>query len=421
MAQQLVWDTQPLLKQIRDDRQFRKETLFNRINPSALLDSGKLSGTTIRGRDEKGNPAGTKTLSSFGMRIYNSNEKAVIGLEKLVRIPVYPDDRDFLSWISSDEANRLVKVGQNERKEVVYYTDIYHGVRLFKHMREGYKAEHRFNNRIVEKVEEFNATLATIKWNVDNAEIERLLAGIAHIGNILRKKYSASKQLALEKLSNAGEFLEDMKVATNAFERTKWLACASCSLVAFRNRFEWRLKEMLNRGSMACLKERSLRMERDRALRHNVERWLDIIDRKDSYYKYTIRSLWARDLESMKALDGLKPGNIEETLHKLKCAHSDLGRSAVDETELLLKKGMTIKAEYRLRRLNLTLSCNKPSYISEQLEKTGDEYLTKGGNKSFAAYVKTGAELFSSRLFDRAKYCFSEALKILDSIDARRE
>ena len=374
------------------------------INPQVLVE--KIWGATMKGRNEKGEEVATKVPSALGLKLLSPAPHSL-----LIDFSIYRDDNRLLSALPENEANRLVKSGAHTRKEVGYITDIYHAVRLFKHIKEGYRNELAGTTSILE-MEKFNEiTASVLKWGSQNKEVEELVGRIDALLQLLKRKSASSKVLSLKKIEKARDLLLEMQLESNPFLCTNKLGAASAALVGARNRFdEWRIKEILRRGSMAHLKEAALRTKRDVLLREVLQGWISAMEKGNPF---AIHRLYQADMAKIALIGQIGANNISQTIVELEKSKSTWGSGFLKSAKELFLQGKNEDAQDEMRKLYFYLSANKPQYVFEQMQKTNDAYLNIGGDKSSLSYLESGAGLFGKKIFGRAKYCFEMALEKL--------
>ncbi len=388
-----------------EERAATRARLARIINPQILVE--KIRGITLDGKDEKGVVVNTREPSKFGI-FCNC---------WLVEFPVHRDDKLFLAGLGPTEANEIVKAGAQRKRKVNISTDIYHAVRLFKHIKEGYRNELK-GARTVQMVEGVNAMLATLSSGALREEVEKIIGKLIQLEKRLGKKKSAPKLLALDKLERARKALEEFLREEGVFKKMNRVGVACALLVAFRNRYEeWRLREILRRGSMAKLKECALRIERDEYIKKVLKELISTIE-KGADIAFARRKLWEGDQEAAVLLEKIGLCDVAQVIPHLEQMKNLWGTQFLENAKRKLNSGEKEGAILELRKMYYCLCSNKPKYIANEIEKTGDRYLIEREDpeKTFVAYLRAGATLFEDGVFKRAAYCFRKALEKLDII-----
>lgn len=386
-----------LSKSFSQRRRERINRLKKTINPASLLE--EMHGNQFRGRKTDGTLLLTLTPSPLGI-ILNG---------RIVALHQYRDDLSALRSIPHVQADELVKLGAHRYRRVRTITDIFHAIRCFMHIRESYHDELVGNSELRE-IEAINAILATINAGNFIPCAERLLKRLQKVEEKTGKR-SASKAMGVAKLHSAIEILSDIVHGGYGFNFSIHLNRACALLVAFRNRIgDWRVEEALRRGSKAYLKECSLRRVRDELVKDSLRDWMKIIDENHSFQ---FRAIWEKDREMVALADGFDSNNGAEVIGRLLRMGNGHGTDFLGQANRSFAAG-DVKAAYEsMRKFRFYLLSNKPDYVAEQLERTGDSYLVSGTDMehTVVAYIKAGAKLFHEGVFERAKYCFEEALK----------
>ncbi len=386
----------------RKSRVETRRRLATELNPVVLVE--RIRGRTIIGRDERGAVAETKEPQKLNITVNGW----------LVELETHKDDLGFLSTLMPKEADRLVKRGKQRRRKITMETDLFHAVRATMHMKESYRKEYSETKALVE-VEELNARLAVMDWHVENSEIDEMIKDMNEMGKKLKRQLAAPKKQAFEKLQAAIKTLEELKKETGAFKRTNRLSVACSRLVAFRNRYnEIRLGEILIRGSRANLRERTLRILRDRHIQSMVNQCIRYIEKNDGR-AFAYRTRYMKEKEVVRVLEELTLSNVGEIFEKVKAKKVRKGKNILLEVEKDLENGDKKAAYSKLRRMYQWFGVDKPFYMVEELEKTNEEYMIRKNNsgENFISYLKSGSELLERGVFPRAVYCFRKALELL--------
>lgn len=376
--------------------------LQQEINPNAMLE--KMRGARASGRKENGESAETMYAERF----------CIITWDGFVKTRMYRDDVCYLKGLEKKQANDQVRAGEQKKTEVFVVTDIYRAVRMYKHMREGYRDELKGVKTII-AIEQMNVLLNGISADMNNETISEILGRMEKMIKRLKRKTSATKVLALAKLVHAKEKLEESVGEANAGKRSLLIANACALLVAFRNRhFEWRMKEVLRRGSRTALREYSLRARRDEFMHNTLQELIETI-RLGNGAAFARREFWKKDREAVKILDGVSKENVVDRVARLGEADVTRGRNFISAAKNWLAKDDKENALKELNMLRLYLCMNKPKYMANEIEKTGDIYLCSAvaPDKTFIAYLRSGARLFEQGVFPRAQYCFEMAYAML--------
>ncbi len=380
---------QSLLEQFRSERHAHRLQLQKVMNPAVLFE--KLRGQTEIGKREDGKEVKTKAPAELSLFVRGIFVSLFIGVA----------DRSYLS--TAADADSLVREDVHRRNTIPILTDLFHAVRLFKHIKEGYRQE-LAGTKTVCRLEELNASLACT--NADG-EVKLVIDALLTLQEKMRRKSSATKLMAFAKMDHSRKLLE--KAIADPSHKVILIGAACACLVAARNRYEnWRIKEVLRHGSYAYLRECSLRAERDAFIRQKLHELILLCSHSDASARIF---LWAKDELVMNVLKNASISNLEETIGQLGAI--SWGKKYVINANDLLKKDEKEKAMLELRKLLFYLSANKPYYIAEQVEKTGDSYLCQPGN-SFIYHLKQGEGLFRKGSFDGSKSHFEAALRILN-------
>lgn len=384
---------------MKEQRDAKRRELAQQITPQSVR--LRLPGLDFVGRDASGAKYQTKSLETMG----------VIITGPFARISFYRDEKDFFDSVPARECDAVVRKGMNPKRPLVIDTDVYKAVRLFKHIKEGYREEFKQDGKISE-FEILHTNITDTPFDKLKEIIERTLVQLKEFEGSLPTSQAASKDMARIKLRMAIELLEDSLKQETSFKFMNRVNTACACLCAFSNRYEeWRIKEILRRGSMAVLRETGTRRLRDGYM-------LSVIKDLNPQNLPAIRHFVERDQQRMILLEGLNIKNIQDILTELEFSRLRFGARNVVAARYNISVGNTDLAIGELKRLLVLLRSNKPLYIAEQIEKTGDNYLCAGGEKSFVAYIKKGAQLLTERLFQRADYCFRKAEESLVRLES---
>lgn len=295
---------------------------------------------------------------------------------------------------------------RNEKgPKTIVITDIYHAVRMTKHIEEGYLEELEKNDRILKSIAVENLKLAFGKKG--RKDIGETMEKIREVLKSLRRIRIPKKVFSREQLKYALSYLEDAIKEKNKIDGRKvGMACAK--LASFRKRYgEWRDREAIAISEYSKIRGYALRNLRDQWILYNISNWLRYLGKEKRGFQ--MKALWSRDLkfsdklekllESGKKIKPEKLGEISEELYNKGYNKSKIDRAY---TALIWKdeKG----ARRLIREYMLLLRVRNPLYAAREMENETDKYYEKA-----ADYLKTAATLIQRNVFQRAVYCFEKA------------
>jgi len=162
---------------------------------------------------------------------------------------------------------------RNEKgPKTVVVTDIYHAVRMTKHIEEGYVEELDKNDKILKSIAVENLKLAHGKKG--RKEIEEAIGNIKKVLKSIGRIRVPKKVFSREQAKYAISYLEDsIKDSENIDQQKVIWACTK--LVSFRTRYgKWRDKEVIAMKEYSKIRGYALRNVRDRWILFNIGNWI---------------------------------------------------------------------------------------------------------------------------------------------------
>jgi hypothetical protein len=225
---------------------------------------------------------------------------------------------------------------------------------------------------------------------------------------------TGSKLISIERLEEAKAALLATKGLETMFNLQSRIGPACALLVAVRNRLgKLRDEEILTRGSNAYLKECALRPVRDDYVRAQLTEWHALLTRPG--FAFAVQKHWKTDMELVLALEKVSRSTVSKVLELATQADVRLIRfqELVSRARVCSDSGNHSQAVFELKMAGLVLAANKPGYIVEQLEKTGDVYLVGSTTlrTSFLAYLKSAVQAFEGGAMLDAQRLVKDALR----------
>lgn len=307
------------------------------------------------------------------------------------------------------------------RRHIMHVSDIFHAVRMLKHVAEGHRQERGKTNSALELAELINAKLAVLAREARGREAAKAAKKEMEAMPEIRALASAYKHMALEQLQKACRLLEE---AENAGSRANIKLGAACAcLSSFRERLgEWRARQTFNIDAYDELRENSLRMRRDRHVQRLLEYYVEMLSGPRAFQA-------ARAAIRNSHLSGLLrnfPDSIpegkgwREESRRMLCA---IG-SAIPEspTKKLLRgayrlagKGTKEEFESRIKEIARPLLARDLPYVADELEKSCEPYLIPVVEK-----IRAGFSALQANRPDDAVPHFRSAAETLMRPDAGR-
>lgn len=289
--------------------------------------------------------------------------------------------------------------------KTIVITDVYHAVRMTKHIEEGYVKELDKNDRILKSISIENLKLA--RGGKNREGIEEAIRNIKIILKSLKGIRIPKKTFSREQLKYAISYLEDaIKDEDRIDGRKIGMACAK--IVSFRTRYgNWRDREVIAIKEYSNLRGYGLRKLRDERVLFNVSNWMRYLNKEKKGFQ--MRALWLRDLKFSDELEKLvenkrkmKPEKLGEISKKL--FDAGYNNKKIDRAYEALIWRDEKKARKLVKEYMLLLRVRNPLYIAREMEKETDKYYHKA-----AGYLKSAAKLIERKIFNRAVYCFEKA------------
>lgn len=338
------------------------------------------------GRTESGMPMPTRQLGLSGVFVD----------KWYVNMPLRREDHAKLSdnWRDTEAQ---IKAGGVPRATLRMHLHIIRAVRLLKHIREGYRAELDAAVKLLAPLDQLNLKLAKTAPCTGS----QLASAIGRLQDF-RDSELVRKRSALKRIVAMGRLEETMRLLQNTLglggnARTMEISRACAQFVAFRGRLgEWRDKQIAGIAVRNFKKECALRVERDRWLLAQLDRFATSLEK---IYEYDLFDIYKR-----YALIGvhelLEQGAPKEmVLMQLRATHQlfrvpERKREDVAEAGLLaadrkvdyliahygwlyryVSSGQTGKALAKLGFLSSFVNANKPIFILRELSEDADKYL----------------------------------------------
>ncbi len=289
--------------------------------------------------------------------------------------------------------------------KTVVVTDIYHAVRMSKHIEKGYIGELDKNDKILKSIAVENLKLAYGKKG--RTDIEEAIRNIKKVLKSIRGIRVPKKVFSREQAKAAISYLEDaVKEQDKIDGRKVGMACAK--LVSFRKRYgEWRDNEVLAIKEYSRIRGCALRKLRDEWILFNIGNWVRYLGEEKRGFQ--MKALWVRDLKFSDNLEKLVESKKKIKLEKVEEISEELFNAGYNikrmhRAQVVLIVGNRKEAKKIMREYMLLLRVKNPLYAAREMEKETDGYYHKA-----TEYLEEAAKLINKNLYDRAIYCLKKA------------
>jgi hypothetical protein len=265
------------------------------------------------------------------------------------------------------------------RKSVT--TDVYHAVRMTKHIEESYIGELEKNDAILRSISIENLKLAT--GQKGREDIEKAIENIKAVLKSLTKIRTPKKTFSREQLKRAISYLEDAIKDRDRINGQK-ISIACTKLVSFRTRYgNWRDREIEAMKEYSRLRGYALRKMRDEWLLSNISNWVRYLGRERKGFQ--MKSLWLRDMNFSNKLEKLLENKKKMKLEALEKISEELynaGRKdgagynirKMHRAQEALIAGDEKKARRLVREYMLLLRVRNPFYVAREMGNETDTY-----------------------------------------------
>ena len=274
-----------LSKERKIATQLHKERLETRGNLFRRADVqhdryARKSGAFMWGTDKNGKKAPTKTLRKLGIEGPDG--------EGFVVVPFKRSDIAKMKGIPAEEADKIIKKGEEPKKTVKIKLHIMAAVRQAEHICDNYPKEIATTDRLLAALDALNVQLSEMR-KPPAAEIDAAVALLALFKkDVLSKKRAPEKSIAsVGKLDRLIGMLEALKSSTNpAFD----LGSLCRVFVAFRDRLgPWRDERVAGISKYNRQKEYALRKVRDEWAYSQLVRFAEDVD--GTFRKFMLEAL----------------------------------------------------------------------------------------------------------------------------------
>jgi len=310
--------------------------------------------------------------------------------------------------------------GERVPRETVYVTtDIYHAVRLVRHIQERHDAEMKGIVGLLCGVDLTHAHTIVEGREMDARQLEEVrLALIPPLEEVSEKK-AVYKYLSSFKFDNALELLKKAEGESDQPVKRNLIYPACSTLVAFKNRYgRWRGRQVAKIDVYEQAREDGLRRVRNSRMRGLLIELADKFDKRDAI---GVACTMAADYEMIERLgtaqEKIKKGKFEEALEIIK----DCGTSV--KAEWLKEKlrgiyrfvkrsmkagqnGWRAEARGMLEDFSRYLGQRNTKYVAAELNETGD-----AGLEGFMGNLEAGNAKIDKSLEETAFWNKRKRLK----------
>ncbi len=414
-------ETSPQARQRKDAR----DSSFERAK-RLHMEYGRRSGCSAMGRDSKGVLVETRQVSDFGINIK----------KWWVRIVFKREDEEKIGGKDWQEVEATLKKGRLPREAVPLTTHILRAPRLMMHIQEGYQREIEASEALLEPLDALNVEASEIGSDLENKDIDRIIATLQGLDPILEGKTVAAK-----KIVGRGRLAKTVKAFEEAKERKGLAVAQACAVfTSLRNRIgPWRDSQIAGISEYAKPREYALRVERDQWLYSQLVRFAEDPEAFAKYQIYdNIRLEVINQIATMLKKRAPKEAvllYIEATSGLFKVPDREAKKA--EKAILMMEKGIMPKPEerfdfligyYRLlfiavrdgdraearqrvEHARLFIHANKPRFIFDELSKNPDPYLGE-----VLAQMGKAVKALEAYAFEDSKKRFAEAAERLRQI-----
>jgi len=344
---------------------------------------------------------------------------------------------EFSDWkvvltFTKEDAGRMQrdfrKGDRIPKKTVVVRTDIYHAVRLLKHIQGRHKAEIKMAEELFEKINPAHWDLYKERSTISQQKLEAVQKRILGCIEEASKKTGGYKTLAGIRLAEVPKALEEMVAENGASTKEERVRRACNELAAFKLRYgEWRDDQIADIDMYEKVRNDGLRPERDRRLQDLLLELAGKLEGRNSIgVAFTLAVDWEVIKKLRKAKKSITRNKPDEALEAI----ADCGR--VLKAEWLkedLRKvykfisgsaksrplGWRNEARRMLEEFARYLGQRNTRYIITELNKTKDsgmEEVTAGmetGNARIRQALKDGRFWLKKKLLKEAGMAYRKA------------
>ena len=302
-------------------------------------------------------------------------------------------------------------------RETVYtITDVYHGVRLLKHIPEEHDAEIAGMLEMLGRVDLPHAESYLEGSRLGASELEDIRRELAAPLEEVAKKNGGYKKLSEFKLDKALELLDKAGNESDLFKKRGLITPACASLVAFKNRYGgWRHRQIGRIDRYEAAREDGLRRVRNSRMRGLLIELADRLERRDAL---GIACTMARDWEMIRrmgeAQEKITRAGFEEALVIIKdCGTSvkaewvkEKLRAIYDFVRRSMKtkpNGWRTEARGMLEDFARFMGQRNTKYIAAELNETGDVELADFVKSLEAGNAKMDRSLEESAFWNKKK------------------